>query len=278
MKLDIRYNNHPDDVKNYDTKTLRHHFLVEKIFADDEILLTYSHHDRIIFGGIKPVKQTLHLGASKELGTDYFLERRELGLINIGGDGLVEADGVEYRVNHFDGLYLPCLTKIVSFSSLNAKDPAKFYLASSPAHQRLEAKHIPLKNANPRPIGEQEHLNKRTIYQYLHPAVLKTCQLSMGMTMLDPGNAWNTWPPHTHERRMEVYLYFNFDEKDCVFHMMGQAEETRHIKVANEQAVISPSWSIHSGIGTKNYIFIWAMCGENLTFDDMDNIVTKDIK
>jgi 4-deoxy-L-threo-5-hexosulose-uronate ketol-isomerase len=277
MKMQIRYNNHPDDVKNYDTQTLRKHFLVETIFEDDEILLTYSHHDRIIFGGIKPVNSALELGSSKELGTSYFLERREMGLINIGGDGIVELDGKEYRINHFDGLYIPTSTKKVVFSSINSNDPAKFYVASSPAHHKYDALHIPLKKANPRPIGDQEHLNKRTIYQYLHPQVLKTCQLSMGMTMLDPGNSWNTFPSHTHERRMEVYLYFNFDDKNKVFHLMGQPNETRHIAVGNEQAVISPSWSIHSGVGTKNYIFIWAMCGENLTFDDMDNIETKNI-
>jgi 4-deoxy-L-threo-5-hexosulose-uronate ketol-isomerase len=278
MKLDIRYNNHPDDVAKYSTSELRKNFLVEDIFVDDEIKFTYSHHDRIIFGGVKPVNLTLSLDATKDLGTSYFLERREMGVINIGGNGKIVLDEATYDINTEDGLYIPVGIKTVKFLSVDSSNPAKFYCASSPAHHSYQVKYIPITSANPRVVGTKESINSRTIYQYLHPDVLKTCQLSMGLTKLNVGSAWNTMPSHTHERRMEVYLYFNFPKTERVFHMMGTQNETRHIVVAPEQAVISPSFSIHSGVGTTNYTFIWAMCGENLTFDDMDVIQTKDLK
>ncbi|MDR2822393.1 MAG: 5-dehydro-4-deoxy-D-glucuronate isomerase [Acholeplasmatales bacterium] len=278
MKLDIRYNNHPSDVQSYDTKKLRENFLVQNIFVSDEINFTYSHHDRIIFGGIKPVKEKLVLPTTKDLGTSFFLERREMGVINIGGSGVIEIDGITYNLNTEDALYIPLGSKIVTFSSVEASNPAKFYCASSPAHAAYPVKYIPITEANPRVVGDVKTINSRTIYQYLHPNVLHTCQLSMGLTKLNVGSSWNTMPSHTHERRMEVYLYFNFPETERVFHMMGKSDETRHIVLGPEEAVISPSWSIHSGVGTTNYTFIWAMCGENLTFDDMDNIDNKDLK
>lgn len=278
MKMEIRYSNHPDDSKHYDTETLRKHYLVEQVFIDDEINLVYSHNDRIIFGGITPVKETLKLGVSKELGTSYFLERRELGVINVGGEGKIITDGVEYDLKYRDGLYVGQGTKNVEFISIDSKNPAKFYINSAPALKSYPTVKIDLEKANKVKCGDSLNLNKRTINQYVHPAVCDSCQLVMGLTILEPGSAWNTMPCHTHERRMEVYLYLDIPEDQCVMHFMGEGQETRHIVMKKEQAVISPSWSIHSGVGTQNYSFIWGMCGENKTFDDMDTIAIKDLR
>ncbi|MCM1042674.1 MAG: 5-dehydro-4-deoxy-D-glucuronate isomerase [Corallococcus sp.] len=278
MKLDIRYSNHPDDSKKYDTAELRRHYLIEKVFAADEILLTYSHQDRIIAGGAMPVKEKLSLGTAKELASDYFLQRREMGVINIGGKGAVILDGKRYEINYSDGLYVGMGVKEVVFESSDAKNPAKFYINSAPAHHAYETVVITKEKANHVACGDAENLNKRVINQYVHPAVCKSCQLVMGMTELDATSCWNTMPCHTHERRMEVYLYFGLKEEDFVVHLMGQKEETRHIMMHNEQAVISPSWSIHSGVGTHNYTFIWGMCGENQTFTDMDGINNSELK
>lgn len=278
MKIDVRYNNHPADSKNYDTKTLRERYLIESIFTADDILFTYSHHDRIIAGGCMPVETKVVLGLTKELGTEYFLERREIGLINIGGAGKVTLDGVVYEMVEKDGLYIPKGIKEVIFESNDKTNPAKFYINSAPAHKVLPVVHIPFSKANPRKIGDPKTLNKRTIYQYLNPAVLETCALQMGLTILEEGNAWNTMPAHTHDRRMEVYLYFNLPEDAVAFHLMGEPTETRHIILKNEQAVISPSWSIHAGFATSAYAFIWGMTGENQTYDDMDFIKTIDLK
>ena len=267
-----RYANNPRDSKRYDTEELRENYLVEDIFKDDQIELVYSHVDRIIFGGIKPVYKELKLEAGKEMGVDYFLERRELGIINIGGKAIVTIDGTEYELKEKDGLYVGKGNKEVSFKSVNPEEPAKLYINSVPAHKEYETVKIDIEKANPVRLGDNKTLNKRTIYQYVHPNVCESCQLLMGLTMLEPGNAWNTMPCHTHERRMEIYFYFDMDEDTRVFHLMGEPTETRHLVVKNEECVISPSWSIHSGVGTSNYTFIWGMCGENKTFDDMDNI------
>ncbi|BDU90955.1 5-dehydro-4-deoxy-D-glucuronate isomerase [Clostridium perfringens] len=267
-----RYANNPRDSKRYDTEELRENYLVKDIFKDDQIELVYSHVDRIIFGGIKPVYKELKLEAGKEMGVDYFLERRELGIINIGGKAIVTIDGTEYELKEKDGLYVGKGNKEVSFKSVNPEEPAKLYVNSVPAHKEYETVKIDIEKANPVRLGDNKTLNKRTIYQYVHPNVCESCQLLMGLTMLEPGNAWNTMPCHTHERRMEVYFYFDMDEDTRVFHLMGEPTETRHLVVKNEECVISPSWSIHSGVGTSNYTFIWGMCGENKTFDDMDNI------
>ncbi|WP_221373128.1 5-dehydro-4-deoxy-D-glucuronate isomerase [Clostridium perfringens] len=267
-----RYANNPKDSKRYDTEELRENYLVEDIFKDDQIELVYSHVDRIIFGGIKPVYKDLKLEAGKEMGVDYFLERRELGIINIGGKAIVTIDGTEYELKEKDGLYVGKGNKEVSFKSVNPEEPAKLYVNSVPAHKEYETVKIDIEKANPVRLGDNKTLNKRTIYQYVHPNVCESCQLLMGLTMLEPGNAWNTMPCHTHERRMEVYFYFDMDEDTRVFHLMGEPTETRHLVVKNEECVISPSWSIHSGVGTSNYTFIWGMCGENKTFDDMDHI------
>lgn len=278
MKFDVRYSNHPRDVKYYTTEELREDFLIEKVFVSDEINLVYSHNDRIIAGGVMPVNKELHLESTKELASNYFLELREMGAINIAGPGVITIDGVEYSMNYQDGIYISKGSKEVSFRSLDPANPAKFYVNSCPAHHVYPTVHIPLEKANKVHLGEAVNLNVRTINQYVHPAVCQSCQLCMGMTILAPGSVWNTMPCHTHERRMEVYLYFNFDENNFVVHLMGEKEETRHIMMHNEQAVISPSWSIHSGVGSTNYTFIWGMCGENQTFTDMDHIQNKELK
>jgi 4-deoxy-L-threo-5-hexosulose-uronate ketol-isomerase len=278
MDFKVLYNNHPEDSKRYDTKLLRERFLIDRVFQDDDILLTYSHHDRIIAGGIKPVQNVLELPITKDLGTDYFLERRELGVINVGGAGFMELDGKRYDMAPRDGFYVGQGVKSVRFGSNNAQEPAKFYLNSAPAHHAYPQKHISFSEANPNHLGSPKTLNERTIYQYVHPAVCQSCQLVMGMTILNEGSAWNTMISHTHERRMEVYFYFNMAPETRVFHFMGEPNETRHLVIENEQAVISPSWSIHSGVGTSDYTFIWGMCGENQTFDDMDHVQMDHLK
>lgn len=276
--METRYANHPDDSKKYDTEELRKHYLQEKIFEVDQINLTYSHVDRIIFGGAMPTEEKLSLKAAEELRADYFLERREMGAINVGGLGAIILDGKEYQLDKYEGIYVGMGTKEIEFVSFDKNDPAKFYINSVPAHTSYPTVKIDRSKAVIADLGSQENMNKRTIYKFIHPEVCESCQLSMGVTMLKEGSGWNSMPCHTHERRMEVYFYFDLPEDHRVFHLMGQAEETRHIVMANEQAVISPSWSIHAGIGTSNYTFIWGMCGENKTFDDMDNIATKDLK
>lgn len=278
MELDIRYAAHPDDVKGYDTETLRKHFLIDTLFVADEVKLNYSHVDRIMVGGIMPVGKALTLEAGKEMGVDYFFERREAGIINVGGNGSITLDGERFELGKRDGLYIGMGVKEISLESDSADEPAKFYLNCAPAHQSYPNVKIEIAQANPVKLGEDETCNKRTIYQYVHPAVCESCQLVMGLTMLEPGSIWNTMPCHTHERRMEVYFYFDMDADSRVIHLMGQPQETRHIMVGNDQAVISPSWSIHSGAGTSNYTFIWGMVGENQTFDDMDHLSPADLK
>lgn len=278
MTLDIRYANHPEDSKHYTTEELRKHYLIDKVFVKDEIALTYSHQDRMIAGGAMPVDKELALGSTKELGTEYFLERREMGIINVGGKGTVVLDGKEYPLNFKDGIYIGMGTKEIVFKSDDKNAPAKFYINSCPAHKTYPTVYITKDKAVHRPLGNDENMNKRVVNQYVNPAVCESCQLAMGMTELAVGNSWNTMPSHTHERRMEVYFYFELENDNVVFHMMGQPQETRHIILHNEQAVISPSWSIHSGTATSNYTFIWGMCGENQTYDDMDNIGNLDLR
>jgi 4-deoxy-L-threo-5-hexosulose-uronate ketol-isomerase len=270
--MEIRYPAHPTDFKTYTTDQIRKDYLVETLFASGKVTLVYSHVDRIIVGGVCPTTAALSLEAGKELGSDYFLERRELGIINIGGAGMVKIDGETYNLEPQDGLYVGMGAKEVSFTSADRKHPAKFYLNSAPAHQNYPTKKVSLRDAKQVKLGSRQESNQRIIYQYIHPAVLQSCQLVMGMTILEPENVWNTMPCHTHDRRMEVYLYFNLPENALVFHFLGEPTESRHIVVRNEQAVIMPSWSIHSGVGTTNYTFIWGMVGENQTFTDMDNV------
>jgi 4-deoxy-L-threo-5-hexosulose-uronate ketol-isomerase len=278
MSLDVRYANHPNDAMHYTTDELRENFLIETLFQADRSTLTYSHVDRIIAGGIMPVTQSLTLSAGKEMGSEYFFERREAGIINIGGAGSITLDGEVFELGNKDGLYIGMGVKDIQMQSTDAANPAKFYFNSAPAHQSYPNVKIGIAQANPVSLGELSTSNKRTIYQYVHPAVCQSCQLVMGLTMLEEGCVWNTMPCHTHERRMEVYCYFDLDDSARVMHFMGQPHETRHIVVANEQAVISPSWSIHSGCGTSNYTFIWGMVGENQTFDDMDHIAMGDLR
>lgn len=279
QEMETRYTHSPADIRHYSTEQLRNEFLVEKIFVPGTIQLTYTHNDRMIFGGVTPTDQPLEIQLSKELGVEYFLERRELGVINIGGAGTIEIDGTKEDMKKQDGYYIGKETKHVVFSSKDPNDPAKFYVSSVPAHHRYPNVKISIDQVKPMETGEGLTLNERKIYQYIHPNVCESCQLQMGYTILEPGSAWNTMPCHTHERRMEAYVYFDFANEDTkVFHMMGKPDETKHLVVAEEQAVISPSWSIHSGVGTSNYSFIWAMCGENITYTDMDMVPMDELK
>ncbi|KAB7896091.1 5-dehydro-4-deoxy-D-glucuronate isomerase [Rouxiella sp. S1S-2] len=278
--MQVRQSIHSDHAKQLDTAGLRREFLIEKIFEKDTYTLTYSHIDRIIVGGVMPVYSVVSVGneVGKQLGVSYFLERRELGIINIGGPGLVVVDGKTYEIGNEEALYVGKGAKQVEFSSVDALLPAKFYYNSAPAHSRFPDKKITLAEASPTTLGDAATGNRRTINKFIVPDVLETCQLTMGLTKLEPGSLWNTMPCHTHERRMEVYFYFDMDEDTAVFHMMGQPQETRHLLVHNEQAVISPSWSIHSGVGTKRYTFIWGMVGENQVFDDMDHVAINELR
>jgi 4-deoxy-L-threo-5-hexosulose-uronate ketol-isomerase len=280
--MDIRYSTGPNDVKRYTTEELRKEFLIENLYVADSVVAVYSHVDRMVTLGCMPVNETVSIDKGIDIwanfGTHYFLERREIGIFNIGGAGSITVDGTVYELGYKDCLYITMGAKEVLFKSDDPKCPAKFYMVSAPAHRSYETRLLKIADANKRPVGEMETSNKRTINQFIHPSVLKTCQLSMGMTALEPGSVWNTMPAHTHERRMEIYMYFEVPEHQVVFHMMGQGQETRHIVMQNEQAVISPSWSIHSGAGTSNYTFIWAMGGENQAFDDMDEIPTTELR
>lgn len=280
--MDVRYGANQADAKHYDTARLREEFLIEGIFVPEDVTAVYSHVDRVVTLGAMPVQVTLNLQKNvdplKDLGVDYFLERRELGIINLGGSGTVLADGVEYPLQRLNALYVGKETREVLLKSDNPDQPAKFYMSSAPAHAKFETKLITLETANKVELGSLETSNKRVIYQLIHPAVLDTCQLSMGCTMLDTGCVWNSMPCHTHERRMEVYLYFDMTEDNLVFHFMGEPQETRSIVMQNEQAIISPSWSVHFGCGTSNYAFIWAMAGENRTFTDMDHIKMNELR
>lgn len=272
------YANHPKDVERYNTTELREHFLMEEIFTENNINLTYSHVDRIIFGGAMPTDKSLKLEAGKELAASYFLERREMGVINIGGDGFITVDGKKFDINNRDAIYIGRGSKDIVFESKDPSNPAKFYINSCPAHKEYETVLITKDKAIQKHLGDQETINKRILNQYIHADVCESCQLAMGLTELQAGNSWNTMPTHTHERRMEVYFYFDMKEDTRVFHLMGKPSETRHIVMKNEQAVLSPSWSIHSGVGTSNYTFIWGMCGENQAYDDMDFVAMEDIK
>ena len=280
--MDIRYAANPRDVKRYTTEELRNEFLIENLYQPDSVTAVYSHVDRMVTLGCMPVTETVSIDKGIDVwanfGTKFFLERREIGIFNIGREGTIAVDGTVYELGYKDCLYITMGAKEVLFASKCAEKPAKFYMVSAPAHRSYETRLLKLADANKKPCGDAATSNKRVINQFIHPAVLKTCQLSMGMTVLESGSVWNTMPAHTHERRMEVYMYFEVPEDQVVFHMMGQGQETRHIVMKNEQAVISPSWSIHAGAGTSNYTFIWAMGGENQEFDDMDVIPITELK
>ncbi len=275
---EVRYASNPTAVKQHDTRALRNEFLVDTLMKPNEIVLVYSHYDRYITGSAVPVQDTLLLGTIDPLKAEYFLERRELGVINVGGDGIVEVDGVAYELAFKDALYITMGSKAVVFSSKDKNSPAKFYLNSAPAHKAFSTKKITKAEANKLELGSLETANHRTVNQMIVASVVETCQLQMGMTELKKGSVWNTLPSHVHDRRMEVYFYFEVPEGQSVCHFMGQTDETRHIWIQNEQAVISPPWSIHTGAGTSNYTFIWGMAGENLDYGDMDVCPIQDLK
>ncbi len=280
--MEVRPGANPNDVKNYDTDRLRHDFLIQDVFVPGEIKTIYSQIDRIIVGSATPTDKALKLTAGDELRAAYFLERREMGVINIGGKGSITLDGVKYDFDYKDGIYIGMGTKDIIFESADASNPAKFYFNSAPAHKTYPTVFInPEKDIlpeNKKELGCLENANHRTIRKYILPGQVESCQLEMGMTALEPGSVWNTMPCHTHDRRMEVYLYFEVPENDVVFHYMGEPTQTRHIVMRNEEAVISPSWSIHSASATHAYTFIWGMVGENQDFDDMDDVDMKDLR
>lgn len=272
--MEIRQPIHSEHARTLDTEGLRRQFLVEDLFVADGVTLTYSQIDRIIVGGIMPVTAGVTFAAElgKHTGTDFFLQRRELGLINIGGAARVLVDGETFEVGAREALYVGQGARVLEFFSVDAAQPAKLYFNCAPAHVAYPHRKVTLAEASPETLGSAETSNRRTIYKFLVPDVLPTCQLLMGMTQLEPGSLWNTMPCHTHDRRMEVYFYFDMKADAAVFHMLGEPTQTRHIVVRNEQAVISPSWSIHSGVGTQAYTFIWGMVGENQVFKDMDHV------
>lgn len=278
VHMDIRYHNSAREVSRMNTEELRENFLIEQMVVDDAIRLTYSHYDRVIIGGAKPVHQTLALTTHPELRADYFLERRELGVINVGGDGSIVADGTEYALRKLDCLYLGKGTKDVQFKSGDAAEPAVFYLLSAPAHQSFPVQKCSREEALPTTVGDALTSNRRTIYKYIHAEGIKSSQLVMGLTILEEGSVWNTMPAHVHSRRMEAYFYFDVRPGQRVMHFMGEPQQTRHLVVANYEAIISPPWSIHSGCGTAAYGFIWGMAGENYTYTDMDAVAIEDLK
>jgi len=274
---ETRFAIHAEHSKGFDTNQLREHFLVENLFQDDTLRVVYSHYDRLIVGGAKPTSKEINLETFSSLKSDYFLERRELGIINVGATGVVNVNGEAIVLQNKEALYVGKGVKTVSFRS-QTKTPALFYFNSAPAHATYPTKKVTLEQAETVTLGTVENANKRTIKKLLVNSVLETCQLQMGLTQLDIGSIWNTMPPHTHDRRMEAYFYFNIPEGNVVCHFMGEPTESRHIWIKNNQAVISPPWSIHSGAGTSNYSFIWGMAGENMDYTDMDQVLPIDLK
>ncbi|MFB0516553.1 MAG: 5-dehydro-4-deoxy-D-glucuronate isomerase [Candidatus Neomarinimicrobiota bacterium] len=269
--MEIRYLADQVRYQQMNSQELRETFLIQDLFVQDQVSLYYTETDRCVVGSAVPVNQALRLSVGKELASDYFAERREVGIMNIGATGSVVADGTAYELRNREGLYVGRGSKEIVFHSASAEQPAKFYLLSYPAHKAYPTKKVGKQQASTVALGSVEKANKRTIFKYIHPASMESCQLVMGLTELEKGSVWNTMPPHTHERRTEIYMYFDLGD-DLLFHFMGAPEQTRHLVVREGQAVVSPSWSIHAGVGTSNYAFIWGMGGENQEFDDMDGI------
>ena len=274
---EFRYAHHPNDAKNYTTEDLRREFLINDLFVENQIKLVYTMYDRLIVGGIMPTDKALSLETIDELKAPYFLERRELGIINVGGKGKVTVDGTVYEINNKEALYIGKGNKEVTFEAVNGEQPY-FYINSAPAHQAFPTKKITKAEAEIVELGYAKYANRRTINKLIVNSVLETCQLQMGLTELHEGSVWNTMPSHTHTRRMEAYFYFDLEEGQTVSHFMGQPTETRHIFLKNRDAVISPEWSIHSGVGTSNYSFIWGMAGENMDYGDMYAVKTDELK
>lgn len=275
--FETRYASSPKAVKQYDTQQLRDEFLIPDIMQSGKVKFVYTHYDRYMVGGAVPTSN-LTLETIDPLKSDYFLERREMGIINVGGGGSISVDGQTFKINHKDALYIGKGAKDVVFSSDDAKNPAKFYINSAPAHKSYPTKKTSLAEANKIELGSLETANHRTVSQMIIGGIIDTCQLQMGMTELKAGSVWNTMPAHVHDRRMEIYFYLDVPENQAVCHFMGQPQETRHIWMHNHQAVISPPWSIHSGSGTSNYTFIWGMGGENLDYNDMDVANITDLR
>ena len=274
----IRFAAHPVDVKKYDTIQLRDEFLIQNIFSPDSINLIYSDYDRYIVGGVFPVSKSLELETIDPLKSSYFLERREMGIINIGGNAIIEIDGDKMKLGYKEALYIGRGKKNIVFTSTDSSKPAKLYVNSAPAHTEYPVTKVTLAIADSLEMGSQNSSNARKINRLIVNSIVKTCQLQMGLTEFQEGSVWNTMPVHTHSRRMEAYFYFEIPQNQAVCHFMGQPQETRHIWMQNEEAVISPSWSIHSGVGTSKYAFIWGMAGENLDFDDMDGTTPDKLK
>lgn len=278
IEYETRYAIGPNEVKGFDTTQLREAFLADNLFENDKIKLIVTHYDRVIVGGVVPSSKELDLETIDPLKSDYFLERRELGIINIGGQGRVSVDGTDYTLEKKEALYVGAGVKSVKFSSVDNGNSAKFYINSAPAHMSYPTKKVGLKDANKLEMGSQETSNERTIYQLIVKGIVDTCQLQMGLTSLATGSIWNTLPAHQHDRRMEAYLYFDVKPEQAVCHFMGEPKETRNIWTLNEQAIISPTWSIHCGAGSSNYSFIWGMAGENLDYNDMDKYGAADLR
>lgn len=276
--MDVRYSTNPAEARGFDTAQLRRHYLVEDVFVPGELRLTYSHEDRVVLGGAVPGAEPLRLESDDTLRTDHFCERRELAAFCVDGRGAVVCDGTAYPVERGDLAYIGRGTREVSFSSADPAAPARFYLASAPAHQDLPTTLVHAKDVPPVELGAAETSNERTIRRYIDGTLVESCQLMMGWTQLAPGSVWNTMPAHTHLRRTECYFYFDLDEDARLVHLLGEPDQTRHLIVRNEQAVISPSWSIHAGAATGNYSFIWFMAGENYRFDDMDHVAMADLR
>lgn len=276
--MEVRYSPDPARFEFMNTAELREAFLAQDLFVPGEINMIYSDIDRVIVGGATPQGGVLKLEAGEELKAEFFAQRREIGVIDIGGDGMIKVDGVEYPMVKLDALYIGRGSREIEFSSSDDSNPARFYFISYPAHADYPTAHSKIADAEPVKLGSLKDSNERTINKYIHPAGIKSCQLVMGCTLLEEGSVWNTMAPHTHERRSEVYMYFNLAEKDAVFHFMGSPKETRHIVVRDGEVVLSPSWSMHAGAGTTNYAFVWAMGGENQDFSDMDSVDVREIE
>lgn len=280
--MEIRYSCNQKDFKRYTTEEIRNEFLIRDLYRKDEVISVYSHIDRMVTMGCMPVCEKVSIDKGLDVranfGTDYFLERREIGIFNLAGAGRITVDGRVYEMGYKDCLYITRGAKEVFFESNDSLCPSKFYMVSAPAHCSYQTRQIKIEEAVKRKVGSAEKANLRTIYQFIHTDVLKTCQLCMGLTRLEEGSVWNTMPAHTHERRMEIYTYFELAKEEVIFHLMGEGKESRHIVMKEGEAVISPSWSIHSGVGTSNYTFLWAMGGENQSYDDMDTIPSAELR
>jgi 4-deoxy-L-threo-5-hexosulose-uronate ketol-isomerase len=278
MDYSVRFAIDPAAAAAMGTDELRHNFHIAELFAPGRISLTYTHYDRLIVGGAMPVDGSLALETIRPTGTRNFLDRRELIAVNVGGPGAVDVAGQSLAIGSRDMIYVGMAAGTVSFSSSDPATPAKYYLLSAPAHQTYPTRHIRIDDAKRIDLGSQATSNERSIFQFIHPEGVRTCQLVVGMTQLAPGSVWNTMPCHIHDRRSEAYLYFDLDEAARVFHLMGEPDETRHMVIANEEAILSPGWSIHSGAGTSNYAFIWAMAGDNVDYTDVDPVAMTELR